>query len=256
MQDYPRKVFIGGNWKCNGDKNFVNAHAMFLNGIQFDTNKCEVAVCPVFIHLLPIQTFLNKKIHICAQNISMFDNGAYTGEVSAKQLKNLGINWTIIGHSERRGYFHEDEHVIGEKLNQAFTNGLKVILCIGEKLEDREANKTFDVIDAQLKTAVEKVGAHWEDVVIAYEPVWAIGTGKTATPEQAEEVHAHIRQILKEKVSEEVANKTRIIYGGSVNEKNCNTLIEKSNIDGFLVGGASLKPAFNLIIESYKNKKF
>lgn len=256
MENFPRKVFIGGNWKCNGDKAFVNSHCVFLNGLQFDTNKCEVAVCPVFLHLLSVKTFINQKIHVCAQNCSMFDNGAYTGEVSAKQLKNLGIDWTLIGHSERRGYFHEDEHVIGEKLNQAFTNGLKVILCVGEKLEEREANKTFEVIDNQIKTAIEKVGNHWDDVVIAYEPVWAIGTGKTATPEQAQEVHDHIRKVIKEKVSEQVAQKVRIIYGGSVNEKNCNSLIEKPDIDGFLVGGASLKPAFNLIIESYKNKKF
>lgn len=256
MQQFPRKVFIGGNWKSNGDKSFVASHTTFLNNIQFDKAKCEVAVCPIFIHLPNIQTFLSNGIYVCAQNISPFADGAFTGEVTAKQLKNLGINWTLVGHSERRQYFHEDEKVIGDKLDQVYGNGMKVILCVGEKLADREANKTFEVIDEQVKTVVEKSAKNWEDVVIAYEPVWAIGTGKTATPEQAQEVHEHIRKYIAEKVSEEVANKVRIIYGGSVNEKNCNDLIQMKDIDGFLVGGASLKPAFKIIVDSYSNKKF
>lgn len=252
----PRKVFIGGNWKCNGDKAFVNQHCAFLTGIQYDHNKCDVCICPTFIHLLTCKTFLANRMLISAQNCSMYNNGAYTGEVSAKQIKDLGIDWTLIGHSERRTLFHEDEHVVGEKITKALENGLNIILCIGEKLEEREANKTFEVIENQMKTAFEKVGNNWDKIVIAYEPVWAIGTGKTATPEQAQEVHEHIRKLLKEKVNEETSKKVRIIYGGSANENNCNNLIAKKDIDGFLVGGASLKPAFNLIVESYKNKKF
>lgn len=251
-----RKVFIGGNWKCNGDKKFVDTHCTFLNGIEFDKNKCEVAICPVFIHLMEAKIKLNQKYIVSAQNVSMFDNGAYTGEISSKQLKDIGVDWTLIGHSERRQYFHETEDVIGEKLKQALPNGLSVMLCIGEKLDEREANKTFQVLETQMKTAVEKVGTHWDQIVIAYEPVWAIGTGKTATPEQAEEAHKFIREYLEKHVNADVAGKVRIIYGGSVNEKNADTLIGKANIDGFLVGGASLKDAFKIIIESYKNKKF
>lgn len=256
MQPFPRKVFIGGNWKSNGDKAFVGSHTMFLNNIQYDKNNCEVAVCPVFIHLQNVKTFIANGIYVCAQNISPFQDGAFTGEVTAKQLINLGINWTLVGHSERRQYFHEDEKIIGDKLDQVFANGMKVILCVGEKLADREANKTFEIIDAQIKTVVEKSAKNWDDVVIAYEPVWAIGTGKTATPEQAQEVHDHIRKYISKNVNEEVANKVRIIYGGSVNEKNCNDLIQMKDIDGFLVGGASLKPSFKIIVESYSNKKF
>lgn len=251
-----RKVFIGGNWKCNGDKQFVDSHCNFLNGIEFDSTKCEVAICPVFLHLMTAKSVLNPKYILSAQNVSMFDNGAYTGEISSKQLKDIGINWTLIGHSERRQYFHETEQVIGEKLKQALSNGLRVILCIGEKLEERVANQTFQVLETQMKTAVEKVGTNWDKIVIAYEPVWAIGTGKTASPEQAEEAHKFLREYLEKNVNVAVAEKVRIIYGGSANEKNASSLIEKSNIDGFLVGGASLKDAFKIIIESYQKKKF
>jgi triosephosphate isomerase len=251
--EHSRKVFIGGNWKSNGDLEFVKNHTTFLNSVEFDVNKCEVTVSPIFIHLPEVLSSLDNRFIVSAQNVSMFDNGAYTGEICAKQLKDLGVNWTLIGHSERRQYFGENEEVIGKKVKIALDNGLNVIACIGEKLSDREAGHTFDVVSNQVKTLVSSI-SDWSRVVIAYEPVWAIGTGVTATKEQAQEVHAEIRKLLSNSVSEEVAKKVRIIYGGSVTEKNAGELITQNDIDGFLVGGASLKTGFKTIIESYKLK--
>jgi len=248
-----RKIFIGGNWKSNGDLQFVKDHVAFLNSIAFDNEKCEVSVSPVFIHLPAVISSLDSRYIVSAQNVSLFDNGAYTGEISAKQLKDLGINWTLIGHSERRQYFGENEEVVGRKVKIALENGLNVIACIGEKLSDREAGHTVEVVSTQMKTLVSSI-VDWSRVVIAYEPVWAIGTGVTATPQQAQEIHNEIRKILASSVSEDVANKVRIIYGGSVTEKNAEELIRQPDIDGFLVGGASLKSGFKTIIESYKFK--
>lgn len=250
-----RRVFIGGNWKCNGDKKFVKDHCAFLKSVNFDSNKCEVIVCPTNIHLDSAQTELNgSNVKVCSQNVSMNENGAFTGEVSAKQLIDFGLNWTLIAHSERRQFFGDDEATIGKKIKLALTHGLNVVMCIGEKLEDRNDNKTMDVCINQLKTLVANVeNSLWEKIVIAYEPVWAIGTGKTATPEMAQEVHQGIRQWMTQNVSAEVASKIRIIYGGSVSAANCNDLMKEKDIDGFLVGGASLKPDFEKIIMSYQN---
>ena len=254
MEGTARKVFIGGNWKSNGDQKFVKSHCEFLNSIEFEPSKCEVAVCPISIHIPAVQAQLNPRYIVSAQNVSMFDNGAYTGEISAKQLRDMAVDWTLIGHSERRQYFGEDEEVIAKKVKIALDNGMSVIACIGEKLAEREANQTMDVIQTQMKTLVSAV-SDWSRVVIAYEPVWAIGTGKTATPQQAQEVHDEIRKLLVSQVSQEVANSVRVIYGGSVTDQNANELIAEKDIDGFLVGGASLKSAFKTIVESYKNYK-
>lgn len=251
-----RKVFIGGNWKCNGDRKFVKDHCKFLKSVNFDNNKCQVIVCPTNIHLDSAMTELEgTNVNVCSQNVSMNENGAFTGENSAKQLVDFGLNWTLIAHSERRQFFGDDETVIGKKIKLALANNLNIVMCIGEKLEDREQNKTMDVCINQLKTLVANVteSGLWEKVVIAYEPVWAIGTGKTATPEMAQEVHQGIRNWMNENVSADVAQKVRIIYGGSVGEGNCNTLIKEKDIDGFLVGGASLKPDFQKIIMSYSS---
>ena len=248
-----RKVFIGGNWKCNGDTNFIEQHVKFLNGISFDENKCQVCVCPTMIHLQHVRKILNDNIIVSSQNISMFDNGAYTGEVSGKLLKDINVHWTLIGHSERRQYFGDTEEVIGNKIKQALSNSINVIACIGEKLNEREEGKTMDVCIQQLKTIVANT-SDWNNIVIAYEPVWAIGTGKTASPQQAQDVHNEIRKWISQNVSEEVASKVRIIYGGSVTDTNCNELILEKDIDGFLVGGASLKSGFKTIVESHTRK--
>ena len=229
-----RKVFIGGNWKCNGDVKFVKDHCAFLKSINFDSNKCEVIVCPTNIHLSSAQAELNgSNVNVCAQNVSMNKNGAFTGEVSAQQLVDFGLCYTLIAHSERRQFFGDDEATIARKIQMALEYNLNVVMCIGEKLEDRENNRTMDICINQLKTLVANVNKdHWNKIVIAYEPVWAIGTGKTATPEMAQEVHQGIRNWMSENVSSEVAHQIRIIYGGSVSEGNCNTLIKEKDILG------------------------
>lgn len=186
---------------------------------------------------------------MAAQNVFDKPNGAFTGEISVDQLSSSGITWTLLGHSERRVVLQEDNSFVASKTKAALDGGIGVILCCGESLEQREANKTIDVVTSQLKAVADKV-KNWSKIVIAYEPIWAIGTGKVATTEQAQEVHAAIRQWLGKELSSEAAEKTRIIYGGSVSEKNCKELAKQADIDGFLVGGASLKPAFVDIINS------
>jgi triosephosphate isomerase len=252
-----RKVFIGGNWKSNGDLNFINNHMKsVINTLKFDTKKCEVIISPTNLHLELVRSLLDKNsaVKISSQNVSAYPDGAYTGEVSAKQLKNYGIDWTIIGHSERRQFFGDTNEVVGKKTKISLENGLNVIGCIGEKLDERESKRTMEVCLSQLES-IAKNSADWSKVVIAYEPVWAIGTGKTASPQQAQEVHGELRNWISNKVSKEVANAVRIIYGGSVTEQNANELITQADIDGFLIGGASLKPGFNTIVEAHKNKK-
>jgi triosephosphate isomerase len=252
QKNLSRKIFIGGNFKSNGDISFIKSHAKVLNETSFDSKIIEVAVCPSYIHLSLARNEFDPKIIISSQNVSKFDSGPYTGEISAAQLKDLGIFWTLIGHSERRENFGDTEEVIGEKIKQALNNGLSAIICVGEKLSDREANRTMEVIKFQMNTLLKNV-SDWSRVVIAYEPVWAIGTGKTATPDLAQEVHVDLRKWIANNVSETVANEIRIIYGGSVSDINCKDLIIENDIDGFLIGAASLKPKFKDIIESCNN---
>jgi triosephosphate isomerase len=192
---------------------------------------------------------LKPEIEISAQNASLTAEGAFTGEITVGQIKDLGINWVILGHSERRTLFGETDQVVGDKVNRALEAGLNVIACIGENLEERESGVTLDVVARQLNALKDKV-TDWSRVALAYEPVWAIGTGNVATPEQAQEVHAMIRNWLRESVSAEVADATRLMYGGSVSDANCAELIALPDVDGFLVGGASLKPAFKTILET------
>jgi triosephosphate isomerase len=210
----------------------------------------EVVIAPPALYLLLTREHLKPGIEVAAQNVFDKPNGAFTGEISVDQLKDSNITWTLLGHSERRVILQEDDAFVASKTKAALDGGIGVILCCGESLEQREANKTIEVVTAQLKAVKDKV-ADWSKIVIAYEPIWAIGTGKVATTAQAQEVHAAIRAWLKKEVSEKVAVETRIIYGGSVNEKNCKDLSKQEDIDGFLVGGASLKPAFVDIINSH-----
>jgi len=232
-----RKVFIGGNWKCNGSVKFVESHMSgVINALEFDSNKCEVIIAPTNLHLPLARSLLSKssKVQISAQNVGVNDDGAFTGEVSAKQLKDFGINWTLTGHSERRQFFGDTDEIVGMKTRKALDNKVSVIACIGEMLKDREAGKTMQVCTTQLG-AIAKSITDWTNVVIAYEPVWAIGTGKTATNEQAQEVHGDLRNWLSKNVSSDVAKTTRILYGGSVTDKNADALIKQADIDGFLV---------------------
>ncbi|XP_020689003.1 triosephosphate isomerase, chloroplastic isoform X1 [Dendrobium catenatum] len=248
------KFFVGGNWKCNGTKDSISKLVADLNSATLE-NDVDVVVAPPFIYIDQVKRSLVDRIEISAQNSWIGKGGAFTGEISAEQLIDIGCKWVIHGHSERRHIIGEDDQFIGKKAAYALSQNLKVIACIGEKLDEREAGKTFDVCFQQLKGFADNVSS-WTNIVIAYEPVWAIGTGKVATPEQAQEVHAAVRDWLKKNVSAEVASETRIIYGGSVNGSNCADLAKKEDIDGFLVGGASLKgPEFAVIVNSATEKK-
>jgi len=247
-----RKVFIGGNWKSNGNLAFCKKHCEeVLNKISFDKTKTEVVVSPLSIHLSLVKDLIKNDIQVSAQNISLTKEGAFTGEISAIAMKDLGINWTILGHSERRTLYGECNETVANKVIRAEEQGLNSIACIGETKEQREKNETMKVIQAQLQ-AIKNVKPDWSKIVLAYEPVWAIGTGLTATPDQAQEVHNEIRAWLKKEISEKVANETRIIYGGSVSDTTAGDLIKKNDIDGFLIGGAALKPAFKKIVEDSK----
>jgi len=251
-----RKVFIGGNWKSNGDVKFIQSHMKnVINPLTFNPSQCEVIISPTTLHLDFTRSLLDKSsnVKVASQNVSAYPEGAYTGEVTAKQLKDFNIEWTLIGHSERRQYFNECDQVVGKKTKIAIENGVNVIACIGEKLEERESNRTMEVLYKQIE-AISKNTSDWSKVVIAYEPVWAIGTGKTASKEQAQEVHGELRNWINSKVGKDVAEKVRIIYGGSVTDANAGELITQNDIDGFLVGGASLKSGFKSIVDAYAQK--
>ncbi|KAI4173856.1 MAG: hypothetical protein LQ346_008324 [Caloplaca aetnensis] len=226
-----RQFFVGGNYKMNGTVKSIQDIIHHLNEAKLDP-KTEVVIAPPALYLLLAREHLRDGIEVAAQNVFDKPNGAFTGEISAEQLKDSGIRWVLTGHSERRVIIGEQDAFIAR-----------------ETLEQREGNKTIDVVTAQLKAVADRT-KDWSKIVIAYEPVWAIGTGKVATTEQAQEVHAEIRKWLLSTVSNEASVNTRIIYGGSVNEKNCKDLAQQSDIDGFLVGGASLKPAFVDIINA------
>lgn len=231
--------FVGGNWKCNGSKQTITELVEDLNSGSVPGN-VEVVCAPPSIYLTHVGAALKKPYQLAAQNCWVGASGAFTGEVSAEMLVDCGVPWVILGHSERRGVCGgELNGFVGDKVAYAQGKGLSVIPCIGETLEQREGGKMFTVLEGQLKAIADKV-EDWGKVVLAYEPVWAIGTGVVATPEQAQEVHAYLRKWVAENVSPQVASNLRIIYGGSVNDSNCKTLAHLEDVDGFLVGGASL----------------
>lgn len=242
-----RKAFFGGNWKMNGSKAKIVEMGKALKDAKYNQTAMDsdiVIGCPA-IYLEHTQKSLPTFMHVAAQNCYKVNSGAFTGEISPAMIADLGLKWVILGHSERRAIFHESDQLVSEKVAAALASSLKVIACIGETLQEREAGKTFEVVERQLGAIAQSIkGAQWKDVVIAYEPVWAIGTGKVATKEQAQEVHAKLRAWLAAKVDAATAQSTRIIYGGSVTGDNCKELIKQNDIDGFLVGGASLKPDF------------
>jgi len=243
-----RKFFVGGNFKMNGTLESVKSLVTGLDDAKLDSNT-EVVIAPPSLFLISVKQHLNCEVSVAAQNGYHEKFGAFTGEISFHQLADAKIPWVILGHSERRSLFHETDAEVGKKTAAALKEGLSVIACVGETLEQRESNKTLDVIKAQLDSVKAEV-SDWSKIVIAYEPVWAIGTGKVATAQQAQDVHASIREWLKTSVSPEAAETTRIIYGGSVNAKNCKELAGELDVDGFLVGGASLKPEFVDIINA------
>ena len=250
-----RKVFMGGNWKSNGNLKFIKQYKEdVLSLLNFDSSKCDVVIAPVMLHIDALKVHSRDySVQVAAQNVSAYPEGAYTGEVTASQLLDSKVNWALVGHSERRKLFNETDELVSKKVKISQDTGLKVIACLGEQLDEREAGKTMSIVLNQLEAITKSVN-NWNDIVIAYEPVWAIGTGKTASPEQAQEVHQELRKWLEKNVKNEVSEKVRIIYGGSVTEKNAKELITKKDIDGFLVGGASLKKGFVDIVDSYNNK--
>ncbi|PRW33625.1 Triosephosphate cytosolic [Chlorella sorokiniana] len=245
-----RKFFVGGNWKANGTLKSNEELVKVLNAAEVPgTDVVEVVVAPAAVHIPAVQAALRKDFSVAAQNCWTGKGGAFTGELPAEMLKDLGLPWVILGHSERRHILKESDEMIADKVAYALSQGLGVIYCIGEKLEEREAGNTMAVNARQMKALADKI-SDWSKIVVAYEPVWAIGTGKVATPEQAQEVHDEVRKWLAANVSPKAAAATRIIYGGSVTAANCGDLATRPDIDGFLVGGASLKPEFVDIIKA------
>lgn len=240
-----RRNIVAGNWKSNETFNqaddLINDIAEGLRA--FDSTDVDVIVCPPFPYLELVQDAAEDvEFFVGAQNVSKFDNGAYTGEVSAQMLQSMNVDYCIVGHSERRKYFFETNQDVAEKVNKLLAVDITPIVCVGESLEDREAGKHFDVIREQVSQGLFHLSAEaMEKVIIAYEPVWAIGTGKTATKEQAQEIHAFIRNMLAEKYSDDTAQEISILYGGSCNAKNAKDLFAQQDVDGGLIGGASLK---------------
>ena len=251
-----RKKIVAGNWKMNMNLQDGIALAKELNEtLKADKPNCGVVICTPFIHLASIAQFLDQDIiGLGAENCADKEKGAFTGEVSAEMVKSTGAQYVILGHSERREYYKETPEILKEKVLLAQKNDLKVIFCIGESLEEREAGKQNEVVKAELEGSVFNLSEEdFRKIVIAYEPIWAIGTGKTATAEQAEEIHAYIRSIIAEKYGQAVADDTTILYGGSCKASNAPELFAKPDIDGGLIGGASLKAAdFKGIIDAFK----
>ncbi|KZT25950.1 Triosephosphate isomerase [Neolentinus lepideus HHB14362 ss-1] len=241
-----RKFFVGGNYKMNpATKSAADGLVKLLNEAQVKGD-VDIVVAPPALYLLPIRDALKTQhVQVSAQNCYLKDSGAFTGEISPAQLADAGIPYVILGHSERRTIFHESSEFVAQKTRAALDKGLTIILCVGETLAEREAGKTTAVVQSQLEPVVKLLQeSEWNKIVIAYEPVWAIGTGKVATSQQAQETHAEVRAWLAKSVSSKVAQETRIIYGGSVTGASCRELAAQPDVDGFLVGGASLKPEF------------
>ena len=248
-----RKKIVAGNWKMNKSLQEGVALVNELKEVVKEP-KCEVVVCTPFIHLATVAEMLKgTPMKLGAENCADKASGAYTGEVSAEMVKSTGAEYVILGHSERREYYKETGEILKEKVQLALGNGLKVLYCIGESLEEREAEKQNEVVKRELEESVFNLSAEqFADIVIAYEPIWAIGTGKTATAEQAQEIHAYIRSCVAERYGAQVADDTTILYGGSCKASNAPELFSKPDIDGGLIGGASLKAAdFKGIIDAW-----
>lgn len=239
-----RRKVIAGNWKMNNDiSETQNLVSKLVSESQNENYNCDIIICPPFTSLQEASNLIEgSKIKLGAQNMFYEDSGAFTGEISAGMLKSVGCEYIILGHSERRHIFGETDEMINKKIKKAIEQNLKPIFCIGELLEERESGTTKDVVRNQVTKGLDGISENQlENLIIAYEPVWAIGTGITATPGQAEEVHLFVRDLIKELYSDDAGNSIRIQYGGSVKPENAKELLSQPNIDGALVGGACLK---------------
>ncbi len=236
-----RNKIVAGNWKMNKDLTGTEALLEELSAKLPDTN-AKVMVSPPFVNLAnAVQKLKDSEIEVIAQNMHFAENGAYTGEISANMLLNIGINTVIIGHSERRAHFGETDEILAKKVKAALANNMQVMFCFGEELEDRKSGNHFNVVESQLKNALFDLDlTAWPSIILAYEPVWAIGTGETASPEQAQEMHAFIRKTIAEAFDADIAENVSILYGGSVKPGNAEEIFSKPDVDGGLIGGASL----------------
>ena len=237
-----RKNIVAGNWKMNND---LPQTESLINDLkkQNQTSDAEVMIAPTYVNLQSASKQLeNSSVEVIAQNMHFAESGAYTGEVSASMLRSAGIQTVILGHSERRAYFNETDELLAKKIDAALSNDMRVIFCFGEELVDRKSGNEEDVVESQIKNALFHLeGSAFKNIVLAYEPVWAIGTGETASPEQAQDMHAFIRRTLDAKYGSKVADDMTILYGGSVKPNNANEIFGKPDVDGGLIGGASLK---------------
>ena len=247
-----RQKIIAGNWKMNNDKEETKSLINSLKSISFSKD-VKVMIAPSYIHLSDAAEMLkDHKIDVLAQNMHFLNNGAYTGEISPQMLKSIGISKVILGHSERRIYYNETENSLKQKIKAAIESNFEIIFCFGEQLSDRKKGKHFDLIENQLKIPLFHLESNsWKRIILAYEPVWAIGTGETATPNQVQEMHSFIRGLIKQNYNDDLANRISILYGGSVKSKNSKEIFSKDDVDGGLIGGASLDfSEFVKIIES------
>ena len=248
-----RQKIVAGNWKMH--KNAEETEDLLNELIAKLPNDVEaqIIVAPTFINLASAVDHLEfTNIAVAAQNMSQYESGAYTGEISADMLKSIGVNIVIIGHSERRAYFHETDFILADKVTTALLHNMTVIFCFGEELKDRQNNQHFNVVENQLRDGLFHIeNKDWEQIVLAYEPVWAIGTGETASPEQAQEMHKFIRETVRQHYQSNIAEDVSILYGGSVKPDNAKEIFSKPDVDGGLIGGAALKATdFAAIVSS------
>ena len=236
-----RKNIVAGNWKMNNDLAQSQALISDLKG-RMNSPHCEVMIAPTFTNLWhAFEALRTSEIEVIAQNMHFAENGAYTGEISASMLKSVGVKTVILGHSERRAYFNETDDSLAKKVDAALANDLRIIFCFGEELADRKSGNHENIVESQIKNALFHLDASaFKHIVLAYEPVWAIGTGETASPEQAQDMHAFIRKTIANKYGNDVANELSILYGGSCKPSNAKEIFSKPDVDGGLIGGAAL----------------
>ncbi|WP_294819668.1 triose-phosphate isomerase [uncultured Flavobacterium sp.] len=238
-----RKKIVAGNWKMNNDSAQTEALIDELLSKKPEHSVAKIVIAPSFVNLqAAVQQTHGTSIIVAAQNMHQAESGAYTGEVSVGMLKGIKVNTVILGHSERRAYFGETNALLAKKVDTALSHNLTIIFCFGEELADRQGGNHFNVVESQLKEGLFHISeSDWASVVLAYEPVWAIGTGETATPDQAQEMHAFIRTLLRNSIGNKIAEETSILYGGSVKPDNAREIFSKPDVDGGLIGGAALK---------------